>query len=913
MELRSLTSWQFMRLLPGKANHTKSNLWLPTWVHLCDTAGVMRHLCAEWLPDSIRNAVNIGDDFDSLCAFLAYIHDIGKFSADFIYKISPELPLTVKENLLQTDLRMDSCGFSNSYTHGFLGAKILESFSLPKEIYSVVAAHHGKPLKAHELGPNNDCTVNLYGHSGENSLFAQTWRTLWMEWLDFSLNRAGYKQLSELPKPDMHTQMLLCGLLIMADWIASNTYYFPLIDADDTGEHLDLSERVYAAWKNLNLPSGWLPGAFIMDNDEFKSRFGFLPNTVQSAFIQAIHNSVEPRIYILEAQMGVGKTEAALCGAELLSARKNSGGIFFGLPTQATANGIFPRIIEWSRHQADEIKLAVRLAHGMAELNEDYQELFEQSHSNYSEESEGLVVHSFFSGRKQALLANMVVGTVDQLLMMALKQKHVMLRHLGMAGKIVIVDECHAYDAYMNRYLDRALCWLGEYKVPVIILSATLPEKRREELIGSYLKRKIGKDEPWKKNRGYPLLTWTDGEEVCQEVIKAGTAEKTVAIHKLPDENGLTHLLKCKLAEGGCAGVIVNTVNRAQTIAQLIRTDMPDKRVILIHAHFLMPDRAEKEHELLSLIGKNSTAEQRNNLIVVGTQVLEQSLDIDFDLMVTDLCPMDLLLQRMGRLHRHTKRNAERPPLVRDAECYVMGTADEPEGGSKAIYGEWLLYRTRQLLPNQIVLPTDIPNLVQDTYEEPDASADEAAMNLWNDFKEKQVIKQSKADAFKLREPNRRGGITGILDTEFPDDSSESDKSREERAQAAVRDGEPSVPVLVMIRYSDSEEIGFLPWRNDGRRLTASAVPCEADCREIARQQLRLPAVFSKEYTVRKTISELEEITRAIAPWQQSHWLKGELFLLLDENMNTSLSGYNIHYNAEMGLIYRKEENLIGQ
>lgn len=497
--------------------------------------------------------------------------------------------------------------------------------------------------------------------------------------------------------------------------------------------------------------------------------------------------------------------------------------------------------------------------------------------------------------------------------MMALKQKHVMLRHLGMAGKIVIVDECHAYDAYMNRYLDRALCWLGEYKVPVIILSATLPEKRREELIGAYLKRKIGKDEPWKKNRGYPLLTWTDGEEVCQEVIKAGTAEKTVAIHKLPDENGLTHLLKCKLAEGGCAGVIVNTVNRAQTIAQLIRTDMPDKRVILIHAHFLMPDRAEKEHELLSLIGKNSTAEQRNNLIVVGTQVLEQSLDIDFDLMVTDLCPMDLLLQRMGRLHRHTKRNAERPPLVRDAECYVMGTADEPEGGSKAIYGEWLLYRTRQLLPNQIVLPTDIPNLVQDTYEEPDASADEAAMNLWNDFKEKQVIKQSKADAFKLREPNRRGGITGILDTEFPDDSSESDKSREERAQAAVRDGEPSVPVLVMIRYSDSEEIGFLPWRNDGRRLTASAVPCEADCREIARQQLRLPAVFSKEYTVRKTISELEEITRAIAPWQQSHWLKGELFLLLDENMNTSLSGYNIHYNAEMGLIYRKEENLIGQ
>ncbi len=908
MEPNLFYSWQFLRLLPGKADHTKSNQWLPTWVHLCDTAGVMRYLCREWLPDSVRNAANIGDDFDGFCVFLAYVHDIGKFSADFVYKISAELPLKVKDDLLKTDLNKDFCGFSAPHPHGFLGAKILEGFSLPKGILSIVAAHHGKPLKAHELSPNNDCTINLYGHGGENGSLAQTWRALWKEWLDYSLSQSGYNQLSELPEPDMCTQMLICGLLIMADWIASNTYYFPLIDAQDTGEELDLKERTDAAWKKLDLPSGWLPGAFVMDDDEFMGEFGFLPNTVQREFIRALRESTEPGIYILEAQMGVGKTEAALCGAELLSARKNSAGIFFGLPTQATANGIFPRVIEWSRNQADEIKLAVRLAHGMAELNEDYCELFEQSHSNYTEEADGLVVHPFFSGRKQALMANMVVGTVDQLLMMALKQKHVMLRHLGMAGKTVIVDECHAYDAYMNRYLDRALCWLGYYKVPVIVLSATLPAKRRKELIEAYLNRKFGQDEPWKKNRGYPLLTWTDGEKVCQQAIEAGMQEKTVIIHKLSDENGLTDLLNKKLSGGGCAGVIVNTVKRAQAIARLIQTNMPDKRVILIHANFLMPDRAERERELLELIGKKSSAEQRNNLIVVGTQVLEQSLDIDFDLMITDLCPMDLLLQRMGRLHRHTKRNAERPPLVRDAECYVMGAGDEPESGSKAVYGEWLLYRTRQLLPQHIVLPADIPNLVQDVYEEPEGFANEAAENMWNVFTKEQQIKQTNADAFKLCKPTRRGGINGILDATIPAASGESEKTREELAQAAVRDGEPSVSVLMMIAYSQSDEIGFLPWSNNGRRLPASAVPCEDDCREIARQQLRLPAVFSKNYTIRRTIAELEEKTRAIALWQQSHWLKGELFLILDENMNTSLAGYSIHYDRDIGLTYGKEE-----
>lgn len=203
-------------------------------------------------------------------------------------------------------------------------------------------------------------------------------------------------------------------------------------------------------------------------------------------------------------------------------------------------------------------------------------------------------VHQWFRGNKQALLANFVIGTVDQLLLAALAQKHVMLRHLGLAGKVVIIDECHAYDTYMNCYLDRALEWLGWYKVPVILLSATLPARRRAELVEAYQQKKAVPDAPWKTSCGYPLLTWTDGAEVKQTAIPPDAPGKTVQLTTLTEPE-LPALLRRKLAEGGCAGVIVNTVKKAQKIAQMLRESLPDKEVQLFHAQFLMPDRAARE------------------------------------------------------------------------------------------------------------------------------------------------------------------------------------------------------------------------------------------------------------------------------------------------------------------------------
>ena len=517
-------------------------------------------------------------------------------------------------------------------------------------------------------------------------------------------------------------------------------------------------------------------------------------------------------------------------------------------------------------------------------------------------------VHQWFRGSKQALLANFVIGTVDQLLMAALCQKHVMLRHLGLAGKVVIVDECHAYDAYMNRYLDRALEWLGWYKVPVILLSATLPARRRAELIEAYQqKRRPGPDAPWKTSCGYPLLTWTDGAQVQQKTIPLDTAARNVQTVRLTTEE-LPDFLSQKMQAGGCAGVIVNTVRKAQEVAQRLRQVLPEKEVQVFHAQFLMPDRAAREQELMRRIGKRSTAAERDGLIVVGTQVLEQSLDVDFDVMVTELCPMDLLLQRIGRLQRHPKRS--RPQPLQTAVCAVLDTGTEEfDRGSEAVYGQWLLWRTRACLPESICLPEDISPLVQKVYgwEQADAlPEEERSEGMCKAYEFAQAQRKERAQSYLVPQPevHKRFKQLNTLDGWMQNVGAHSDAA----ARAAVRDGDPSVEVLAMQRRADGS-IHFLPWQENGRGVASDQPPQPEDALQIARQKLRLPAVFGKAWKVDEVIRELEADNRSgLAAWQLSPLLHGELVLLLDENLTAHLAGMELCYDRENGLTYQKEE-----
>lgn len=450
-----------------------------------------------------------------------------------------------------------------------------------------------------------------------------------------------------------------------------------------------------------------------------------------------------------------------------------------------------------------------------------------ENDDNGSGETKGgsVVVHSWFRGNKQALLANFVIGTVDQLLMAALQQKHVMLRHLGLAGKVVIIDECHAYDAYMNGYLDRALTWLGRYKTPVILLSATLPAKRRAELVAAYTNHREQQDASWQTSRGYPLLTWTDGGKVEQKVVSMQMKPRDVHVFSVTKEI-LIDVLQHRLSSGGCAAIIVNTVKKAQALVDSLRAAMPGFTVMLFHAQFLMPDRAAKEQELLNRVGKKSTEKQRDRLIVVGTQVMEQSLDLDFDFMVTELCPMDLLLQRVGRLHRHAGRC--RPAPVAQANCAVLDTGTEEfDKASEAIYSRWLLWRTRKRLPASITLPEDIPHLVQDVYQwDPDPLPVGAEERLdCEEYEMKQKDRRERAEGFAILPPEDHPQMPhrNVLD----DWMNGKGPSKEAGAVAAVRDGDPSIDVLVMMQDA-AGLIRFLPDKlnQPGETVDASCPPC---------------------------------------------------------------------------------------
>lgn len=616
--------------------------------------------------------------------------------------------------------------------------------------------------------------------------------------------------------------------------------------------------------------------------------------------------------------MGRGKTEAALVMAEALAQQTGRTGVFFALPTQATSNAVFTRFRRWTAALETTGAGSIRLAHGKAYLFEDNQALSQGGKDAGTAQPEGARVHGWFDGPKKALLADFVVGTVDQLLMAALRQKHVMLRHLGLAGKVVIIDECHAYDAYMNQYLLRALRWLAAYRVPVIVLSATLPGKKRQKLIEAYLGRSLvakptydpfaGTDippplppPPCAISRDYPLLTCTDGSRVSCEPLLDPQPPVQVAICRIHDDDIIPRLQNL-LENGGYAGIVVNTVRRAQALAQALSETFGSDSVMLLHARFLAPDRAAKEKLLLTKLGASSVnIVRRDRYIVIGTQVIEQSLDIDFDVLITDLCPMDLLLQRIGRLHRHQR---ERPPRLHKPVCYVLGALEGVfEAGSAAVYCEYPLMRTLAFLPDAISLPADIPNLVQtayddDTHPQPEPPGYRKAKTAWE---RKIELAEQHACAYRIAPPDHdpEATMVGWLDMDA--------KNTEQGGASAVRDGDPSIEVLVLAMDAQGQP-RFLPWVEGGRAIPMDTVPDEETAKRMAYQSLQLPRELSGAWVAEETIRALEQSNAPLARWQESDWLEGALFLLLDTNHRATLGGYLLSYDSVYGLTCQKED-----
>lgn len=563
---------------------------------------------------------------------------------------------------------------------------------------------------------------------------------------------------------------------------------------------------------------------------------------------------------------------------------------------------------------------------------------------------EGVIAHQWFAGKKRGLLSSFVVGTVDQLLMAALKVKHVQLRHLGLAGKVVVVDEVHAYDAYMNTYLDRILTWLGAYGVPTILLSATLPANRRGELIRAYR----GKDRKSARNNSrrkdipqapceesgcpaYPLITAVtytgsldQGMYRMFEDLSAGT---NVIVQEMEDDDrALVAQLNDLLSDGGCACVLRDTVSRAQSAYQKLRKAFGVFCVKLVHSRFIAVDRMRNDAELLCLLGPDSDS-RPDKLIVVGTQVIEQSLDIDFDVMITDIAPIDLLLQRMGRLHRHQRGEGQshRPEKLRQARCYVVGVEDWSEApprlakGIDSVYPKALLWRSMLALRTKadgsdaatINLPHDIAMLVGLVYSlgnnrgwslSVDAGQEwaDALQSAEKELLESRESAQGRARAWLLDKPKKRKGssLIGWLRDSY---SALDDV----RARAAVREADESIEVVAVQGLEG--EFRLLPWvvdvqgsrPNGGSLGNGYGVPDDEAARLAANCTVSLPPRLSSVRSYREVIDALESQVQ-IPGWQESRWLQGQLVMVFDPECNsvveTSSCVYRLHYSEEAGL-----------
>ncbi len=939
---------EILRWFPGKSSKNSDGSWLPLLQHLRDTSGIAEKLWDEWVPGSVKDCIASGSSLDKkssfafeemgrLCKFLAFSHDIGKLTKSFVLRISGFLPLQY-EKFSGAGLDLSKVLNNPYYPHHSLASEIiLVEFGASPGVASVVGAHHGKPQSDPDgcgiVFKNETQKSNFWG--SQEHIYKAAWILILHEALTFcgylsvsdgfccNVNSEVYRNLGKieelvrnaidaLPVIDKNAQVLLTAIIEMSDWIASNEHYFPLLPED---KFIAAEGRVERAWSKIEFPSFWRGdfGYKRYNKDIFENEFGFEPNFLQDEVIKLANGIEQPGIFIIEAPMGAGKTEAALAAAEIFRSKVGAGGLFFGLPTQATANGLFVRISKWAEYQSgnteEERILNISLLHGSAELNEDYA-AFEGGNS--------LVVHDWFSGKKQALLSNFAVGTVDQFLMAALKQKYFMLRMLGLASKVIVIDECHAYDAYMNCYMDRVIRWMGAYGTPVIILSATLPAKRREELVLAYLGRKsfyANTDYKWHISRDYPLITYTDGSDICQRQINWAEVQRKVAVVRIPAKDIMGMLCKY-LKDGGCAGIIFNSVKKAQKFAKALQNDFPEAETILIHSYFTAQDRRDIETEILRRLGKKSGINDRNKLIVVGTQILEQSLDIDFDVMFTELCPMDLLLQRIGRLHRHKQRDKERPEVLKKAKCFVVFNDDgKMDAASTKIYGSWLLFRTDAKLPASIDLPASIPCLIQDVYSEvidcqPENISDIDYQRAKEIYVNKLSNMSSKADVFRLGEPSESGGsnlyfgsvMTGMLDGVNFDIG-------DKRAEVAVRDGISGFEVIVLVKRSD--EVCFVSWQG-GESVAYNSVPDAAEIEKILRQRVRLPMEILGYAGERfdDVIKELEIKTlKVFEEWQYVRRLSGELVLLLDENFETELCGYKIKYTLQSGMEYERRKN----
>ncbi len=873
----------------------------PLLFHLIDTAecalALWKHAFTPGIRRSLAQSLNLTEaETRRLFAFLAALHDLGKASPAYQCKYPPD------DDALQ---HLETLGFhfpaqicQRPAPHGLISAWALRALFTEvlgwkkydaRRLAHAVGGHHGTWPATLEV---QNLDGKYRSHPGDG-----LWKTTRRE--IFTILQEIYQPPSKVVLPDAPEQSallaILSGLVTTADWLGSLDEYFEYEDRPLSAQkYRPIAARQAAralkatGWADTWLPTGEVP--------PFAEVFPFSPNEMQTAVIQAALDAEQPTLLILEAPTGQGKTEAALYLADAWLQQRGGRGLYIAMPTQATSNQMFERTLNFLNKRYPGERINVHLTHGQARWHEAMENLRLSAVGDDAED--GLRAEAWFLPRKRTLLAPFGVGTVDQALMGVLQTRHAFLRLFGLAHKVVIFDEVHAYDTYMEEIFLRLLAWLRAVGTSVIVLSATLPENTRRQMAQAFGGSLPGQTAP------YPRLTLVSSEDAQIHPLPV-PPQRAIALEWLDRQpESIAAALHARLQNGGCAAVICNTVRRAQEIYQALAADaaLADTDLTLFHARMPHAWRKEVEDEVLTKFGKpDETSSRPHKAVVVATQVIEQSLDLDFDLMISDLAPIDLLIQRAGRLHRHPR--GARPPGLEQPRLLIAqpdGEITSPSFGSDAfVYERYILWQTWRTLQGRasLRLPGETDALIQAVYGDLDpenipvplrAALQQAYANMQKHFhddgaKARNTLLPAPTDESLVTRPGR-----DLRDDEDP--------KLHPQIRARTRLIAPGVKILCLHRQPD----GSLTLEPDGsgRRISLDRQPYGKEVEDILHYSL--------------TIHDARLVRRladAPAPWKKTAALRYLYPLVFEDGVchDFQEDGLLLHLDRTLGFRIEKE------
>lgn len=755
--------------------------WHPLLWHLIDTGVVAKTMWDISLSYALKNNLQHvlalqTEEARNLIAFWCSLHDIGKAGPAFQRK-SPRFITALKQIGFEFP---DEHSTLHGY-HGLASTWILKSYfantindkRFGNALAMTIGGHHGQ---FPSIGEVVETTYQL-DHLGNDA-----WNETRLSIIKILHDTFDVPAKFEVPVDRNERNAVLmeiAGLITMVDWIASNEDYFPYTDPSMAiSEYITKSsEQVESALNHIGF-GGWSATGSIF---EFQQLFPeYTPNTLQQRFIDHTSGLQPPFLAILEAPTGSGKTESAFFLADRTIQLNQQAGFYIAMPSKATSNQMFKRTLAFLTRRYPQDTLNVHLVHGAALLNDEFKKIrFTGIQQDQTAEIGHLTSAAWFLPRKKTLLAPFGIGTVDQTFQSVMRSKHFYLRMFGLSHKVVIFDEVHAYDVYMIEIFKRLLTWLRAIHTSVIILSATLPESSRIELIEAYRG-----DQSHLSQKEFPRLTLVSPKGT--KAYSLGKPEnRTVQVNWLADES-IEQYCQDLLAEGGNIAIICNRVQRVQDLYARLTSIFPLQEITVFHSRFPYTWRAEIENEVLEKYGKGSQNRPQRS-IVIATQVIEQSLDLDFDAIISDLAPIDLMIQRIGRLQRHSfsstppKRSAR---LQKPIYTLVEPNSDEngmPDfGNDQYVYQKYILERTYFAICGmaQLTLPEESDGLINKVYskEYSDFIPEHLWPQCWDDYQkmvQKDVQAQLKAENMLIPDCARHviGQVTTIFDDEHDPNS----------------------------------------------------------------------------------------------------------------------------------------------